>query len=608
MPWISDDFYMKDPQSVPGLSLVQCFNMQQNPSLANSLQPNYMQSFPGSVLQNLTGADLSRQLGLAVPQLPQPNNLQFNAQRLPLQSQPLDQLPKLPSSLNPLGSIMQSQQQLGDISQQSKQNLVTQTIPSSQVQAQILQPQTLVQNANILQQQPSFQSHQLPRNLPQTLQQNQQQHIVGQNQQQGVTQTQMTDQVNQQLQMSDNQIQLQLLQKLQQQQQSLLMQQSVLQQPNQFVQLQDPQKQLLEASQSFSRSMRTNQLLEMPQTAPTSLPQSNIIQQQMTKNGNQTNAQFSHMPQQLKFQQQQPGILPELPGQMGLPPSSGINHLPTVGSGTLTAAGAGISGITEELPSCSTSPSTNNCVNVVHRVHQTTAMGDDMAQSAATLMSPNALETMSCSANLVKDVQQKSDVKPSLNIAKNQKQGFFAPQTYQNGAMAQTDYLDTSSSTTSVCLSQNDVHLQQNNNSSSYNPHSMLLRDISQDGELQADPRNNVPYGANVDDQLGVPMNSEQVLTKGITGLGKDLSNNLSSGGMLSNCENSKDPQHELSSSMVSQSFGVPDMAFNSIDSTINDSSFLNRGPWAPPPQFQRMRTYTKVYYFSIFNYICICG
>ncbi|OAY59043.1 auxin response factor 19 [Manihot esculenta] len=596
MPWISDDFYMKDPQSVPGLSLVQCFNMQQNPSLANSLQPNYMQSFPGSVLQNLTGADLSRQLGLAVPQLPQPNNLQFNAQRLPLQSQPLDQLPKLPSSLNPLGSIMQSQQQLGDISQQSKQNLVTQTIPSSQVQAQILQPQTLVQNANILQQQPSFQSHQLPRNLPQTLQQNQQQHIVGQNQQQGVTQTQMTDQVNQQLQMSDNQIQLQLLQKLQQQQQSLLMQQSVLQQPNQFVQLQDPQKQLLEASQSFSRSMRTNQLLEMPQTAPTSLPQSNIIQQQMTKNGNQTNAQFSHMPQQLKFQQQQPGILPELPGQMGLPPSSGINHLPTVGSGTLTAAGAGISGITEELPSCSTSPSTNNCVNVVHRVHQTTAMGDDMAQSAATLMSPNALETMSCSANLVKDVQQKSDVKPSLNIAKNQKQGFFAPQTYQNGAMAQTDYLDTSSSTTSVCLSQNDVHLQQNNNSSSYNPHSMLLRDISQDGELQADPRNNVPYGANVDDQLGVPMNSEQVLTKGITGLGKDLSNNLSSGGMLSNCENSKDPQHELSSSMVSQSFGVPDMAFNSIDSTINDSSFLNRGPWAPPPQFQRMRTYTKVY------------
>ncbi|XWS73357.1 hypothetical protein CRYUN_Cryun02cG0120900 [Craigia yunnanensis] len=46
---------------------------------------------------------------------------------------------------------------------------------------------------------------------------------------------------------------------------------------------------------------------------------------------------------------------------------------------------------------------------------------------------------------------------------------------------------------------------------------------------------------------------------------------------------------------MVSQSFGVPDMTFNSMDSTINDSSFINQGAWVPRPQFQRMRTYTKV-------------
>uniref|UniRef100_A0A2N9GZE6 PB1 domain-containing protein n=1 Tax=Fagus sylvatica TaxID=28930 RepID=A0A2N9GZE6_FAGSY len=112
--------------------------------------------------------------------------------------------------------------------------------------------------------------------------------------------------------------------------------------------------------------------------------------------------------------------------------------------------------------------------------------------------------------------------------------------------------------------------------------------------EVQADPRNSVPYGSNIDGQLGITLNPDPLLAKGMAGLGKDIHNNLSSGGMIINYENSKDAQQELSSSMVSQSFGVPNMTFNSIDSTINDSSFLNRGPWPPPPQFQRMWTYTK--------------
>ncbi|KAK4391930.1 Auxin response factor 19 [Sesamum angolense] len=81
-----------------------------------------------------------------------------------------------------------------------------------------------------------------------------------------------------------------------------------------------------------------------------------------------------------------------------------------------------------------------------------------------------------------------------------------------------------------------------------------------------------------------------------MVGSGKDFSSNISSGGgLLSTYENPKEAQPELSSSMVSQSFGVPDMAFNSIDSTIHDGSFMNAGAWAPP-QIPRMRTYTKVY------------
>ncbi|XVF19115.1 hypothetical protein REPUB_Repub11eG0081900 [Reevesia pubescens] len=594
MPWFGDDICMKDSQSLPGLSLVQWMNMQQNPVLANSLQPNFMQSLPGSVMQNFAGADVSHQMGLSAPQRPQPNNLQFNAQRLPQQVQQLDQLPKLPSTMNPLGCIMQPQQ-LSDMTQQSRQNLNASTLPSSQVQTQVLQPQTLVQSNDILQQQQtSIQTHQLPRSLPQNLQQ-QQRHLMGPNQQQNVMHSSLPDPVNQHLQMPDNQVQFQLLQKLHQQQQLLLAQQSA-----QLAQSQDPQRQLLDASQSFSRSVTTSQVLEMPQMTTTLLPQSNVVAQQMSKNNSQANVRFSQPPLQSKFQQQQLGMLPEIPGHVGPSPITAINQLSTAVSSVITGpAVAAQSVITDDNPCCSTSPSTK-CPNVLQPmmnigVHRSTGLGDDMAQSVTKVLNPNALETMSSNTIIIKELQHKTEVKPSLNISKSQNQGLFAPQTYVNGTTAQADYLDTSSSTTSVCLSKNDVHLQQNN-SLTYNPQTMLLRDTSQDGEVQADARNNVSYGTNMDGQVGMPMNSDSLLTKGMMGLGKDFSHNLSSGGMLTSYENPKDAQQELSTSMVSQSFGVPDVTFNSIDSTINDSSFINRGAWAAPPQFQRMRTYTKVY------------
>ena len=599
MPWLGDDICMKDPRALTGLSLVQWMNMQHNPSLGNSAQPNYMHSLPGSIMPNLAGADLSRQLGLPAPQIPQHSNLQFNAQRPPQQVPQLDQLTKLPATLNPLSSVIQPQQQLNDIAQQPRQHLMNQTLPSSQVQSQLLQqPQALVQNHNVLQQQPFVQNQQLHRNLSQNMQQ--QQQIMGQNQQQNLMPSQPPDQVNQQLQMSDNQIQLQLLQKLQQQQQSLLAQQSTMQPTAQLTQLQDPQRQLLDASQNFSRSVASGQILEIPQATSTSLPQSLVLPQQITKNNSQSNVRFSHHPQQPKLQQQQPGMLPELPGHVGLPPMPTTNQLSTAGSSFLTgAAGAGQSGITDDVPSCSTSPSTNNCPNAIQpilngRAHRISAM-EEITQSSATLLGASGLETISANTNLVKDLQQKPDIKPSLNISKGNNQGFFAPQTYVNVAAAQTDYLDTSSSATSVCLSQNDLHLQQNNNPLSFNQPSMMFRDTSQDREPQADPRNNVQFGTNIDGQLGIPMLPDPMGSKGMVGSGKEFSNNLTSGGLLGNYENPKDAQQDLSSSIVSQSFGVPEMAFNSIDSTINDSSFLNRGPWGPPPQFQRMRTYTKV-------------
>ena len=154
------------------------------------------------------------------------------------------------------------------------------------------------------------------------------------------------------------------------------------------------------------------------------------------------------------------------------------------------------------------------------------------------------------------------------------------------------DFLDTSSSATSVCLSQTDGSLQQGFPLSSFNQPSMF-RDAHTDCDVSADPRNNVLFGVNIDAPLGIP---DPLLANNIDS-GK-YENNMS-GNVVANYSTSKDAQQELSSSMVSQSFGVADMAFNSIDSAITGSSFLNKNSWAPAPQFQRMRTYTKVVFFS---------
>lgn len=602
MPWIGDDFGMKDPQALPGLSLAQWMNMQSNPSLTNTMQPNYLHSLSGSVLQNLAGGDLTRQLGLPGQQIPQQNNLQFNSQRTGQQVQQVDQLQKMPpAAMNPLGSIMQPQQQLTDVGQQPRQNLVNQTMPTSQVQAQLLQAQGLVQPQNVLQQQQSIQN-QLQRNLPQSLppqppqQQQQQQQILNQTQQPSFMPSHPSNPITQQMHLPDNQIQLQLLQKLQQQQQSLLAQQSTLQQPSQLSQLPDPQKHVFDASQSLSRSMSTSQVQDVSQSVSVSLPQSHMVM-----NNSQTNLRFS----QPKLQQQQQPMLAELPGTVGQTLAPTTNQLCATGSSLLTVgAGGGQSIITDDVPSCSTSPSTNNCPNGVQavvngRVQRSTAIGDDITQSSATLLSSSGLEAMSASSSLVKDIHQKADVKNHLNnmSKSHQNQGFLTPPVYHNGSAAQLDYLDSSSSATSICLSQNDVQLQPGTNPMSFGSQPMLFRDITHDGEVQGDQRNNMPFATNIDSQLGMPMMPDPLIPKNLVGSEKDFSNNLSSGGgMLSNYENPKEAQPELSSSMVSQSFGVPDMGFNSIDSTINDGSFMNRSTWAPQPPIPRMRTYTKVY------------
>ncbi|MCI24483.1 auxin response factor 19-like, partial [Trifolium medium] len=56
---------------------------------------------------------------------------------------------------------------------------------------------------------------------------------------------------------------------------------------------------------------------------------------------------------------------------------------------------------------------------------------------------------------------------------------------------------------------------------------------------------------------MRMPPNLDSTVTKGTTRSGKDLSNNFSSSGLLGDYENNNDAQPELSSSLVSQTFGV---------------------------------------------------
>ncbi|KAL6661811.1 hypothetical protein ACP70R_001195 [Stipagrostis hirtigluma subsp. patula] len=176
------------------------------------------------------------------------------------------------------------------------------------------------------------------------------------------------------------------------------------------------------------------------------------------------------------------------------------------------------------------------------------------------------------------------NMKQTLMIPKVTEQRPATGQDYINNN-PQMDYLDTSSSATSVCLSQADGSLQQNFPPSSFNQNQLEF--------AVTGPGNNLLSGVNIDGQLELPLNADALLAND-TETEKYIDHMPGNG--ISNYISSKNSQQELSSSMISHSFGVADMAFNSIDSSINDAPFLNRNSRAPAPAHQRMRTYTKVH------------
>jgi auxin response factor len=394
-----------------------------------------------------------------------------------------------------LTSNPQSQQ---SIHSNNKSSLQLTSLPlDSQFQQQI-EPQ-----ANLLQR--HQQQAQLQQSPVQLLQQSlsqraQQQPQVQQLSQQGL---------------SEQQLHLQLLQKLQQQQQQqLLSPASPILQP-QLLQQQQPNQQNQQVPQI---SLSQQQQQQQQQLSSTSFSTEKLL------NGNSFSTSTLMQSQQIPVNQPQ------------------SQHKP------FTAIRAH-SGLTEgDAPSCSTSPSTNNCQvspsNLLNRNQQVPAI----------LMGDSLIEPPS---NLIQELQSKSDIRIKHELPSSK-----GP-----------DQLEASSSGTSYCL---DAGIPQN----------FPIPTFGLEGDVQSHPRNNLPFAANIDG-----LAPDTLLSRGYDSQ-KDLQNLLSNYG-----GNPRDIETELSTAAISsQSFGVPNIPFKpgcSSDVAINEAGVLSNGMWAN--QTQRMRTYTKV-------------
>ncbi|GJT81954.1 auxin response factor 19-like protein isoform X1 [Tanacetum coccineum] len=335
------------------------------------------------------------------------------------------------------------------------------------------------------------------------------------------------------------------------QSQNVLLQQSTVQNHQQQYSQSQRQSQCQQKS-SFQPQFLDQQQLQFPDQQQLQVPENQVQPLQklhhqpqsllahqdqqkpmeMPRNDRQTNMWFPHVSQKLKLHHQ-----------------AQTDQFMTYGDGLLTAGHQ--SGVTNGGPSCSTSPSKND----------------------GPLMLPSVVDGRSYMSTCIGPI---SDLKPLTNTLQSQNKGFISPQSYLNHVGAEVDYLDSSSSGNSVCVSQNDHLVHPNSIHQSFNT-------------IQGDPETHILFGSNKENHLGLsPMIPNPLITERMMESGQDFQPNLG-------YENpTKDNQAELSSST---SFGVPDMTFNSIDSIMNGHDLLNSGVWALMSQpFQRMRTYTKVY------------
>lgn len=618
MPWLSEEICIKDAQSqnttMPGLSLVQWMNMNrhQSSTLANTgIQSEYLRSLSNPAMQNLGAAELARQLYVQ-NHLLQQNNAQLNASKLPQQMQPINELVKGPLSCNQLDAITNHQELKEEVGNQQRQQQPTnQAIPLSHTQANLVQAQVIIQNQMQQQQQQLQQQKQLSPTRSQqgtsdqqllVSQQQQDQNFQLQQQQLLLQQLQRQQQQNQQqlnklpgqlvnlagqqAQLSDQELQLQLLQKLQQQ--SLISQPAIT--LSRLPLIPEQQKLLLDMQQLSSSH---------------SLAQQRIVPQQDNKVSLQLQASQAPPPmkqeQQHKFSQKQVALVDV--SDAAFPPISSSNIVSKAGS-QLMIPGATQSVLTEEIPSCSTSPSTANGNRLAHptigRNEHCKVNMEKVPQLSALMSIPTSGEAVTTPIMAKELSKLNHNLKENVITSK--------PPTVGTGhdnllSIVPTDNLETASSATSLWPTQTDGLLHQGFPHSNFNQQQMF-KDALPDVEIhEGDPTNNAFFEINNDSPLGFPMETEGLLVSALNPV--KCQPNLST-----DVENTyriqKDAQQEISTSIVSQSFGQSDLAFNSIDSAINDGAMLNRNSWPPAPPPQRMRTFTKVC-ASLHNQLADC-
>ncbi|XP_062218177.1 auxin response factor 5-like isoform X2 [Phragmites australis] len=617
MPWLGEEICIKGAQTqnttMPGLSLVQWMNMnrQQSSSLASTgIQSEYMRSLSSPAMQNLGTTELARQLYVQ-NHLLQQSSAQLNSPKLPQQMQPINELSKGALSFNQLDAITNHQEQKQDAgNQQRQQQSINQAIPLSQAQANLVQAKAIIQNQMQRQQQQQQQSSPLEnqqgtsgqqlllsqQQQEQNLQLQQQQHLLLQQLQWQQQQNQqqpnklpglLVNLAGQQTQLSDQELQLQLLLKLQQQ--SLISQPAVT--LSQLPLIQEQQKLLLDMQQQLSSS------------------HSLVLQRMMPQQDSKVSLQASQMPPPMKQEQQQQQKLSHKQialadvSDVAFPLISSTNVVSKAGS-PLMIPGAAHSVLTEEIPSCSTSPSTTNGNHLAHPTiggnEHCKINTEKVFQSTALMSIPTSVEAVPATPIMTKELAKLNhNVKENVITSKSLTGG-TGPENLVN-IVPSTDNLETASSATSLWPTQTDGLLHQGFPASNFNQQQMF-KDALPDVEIQGvDPTNSAFFGINNDAPLGFPMETEGLLISALNPVKSQNHMSVKSQNHMpidveNNYQMQKDAQQEISTSMVSQSFGQSDIAFNSIDSAINDGALLNRNSWpsAPPPQ--RMRTFTKVY------------
>lgn len=156
--------------------------------------------------------------------------------------------------------------------------------------------------------------------------------------------------------------------------------------------------------------------------------------------------------------------------------------------------------------------------------------------------------------------------------------------------------IDTSSFGSAISMIHANAAVQQGFPTLPNTSTSFWFGSTSQDNEIQADSRNTVSFGANIESSLADPSNSSPLVARVFNGV-KDVPCQLSAESMMSTLSTGKDVQPQISSAgMLSpHSLAVQDLPDNSdVASTVEDNTFLQKGPLQqlPPP----VRTYTKVY------------